>query len=317
MAHSSAPTRGDTTRRIACVAPRPGRIVTAIPTPGSVDPSGLRHPGLRSKVPSGLKNCPLPLRPFAPSPLSPSPSVPPPLRPFAPLPLRPFALYNPRMLNPDRYFDPDPTIRSMARRLYRKVEHLPLVCPHGHVDPRLLADNTPFPDPAELIIIPDHYIFRMFYSQGIPLETLGVPKKDGGPVETDHRKIWQIFGDQLPGCSAARRPAAGSRRSLREVFGIDEPLNSKSAMGIYDRIAEKLAQPEFLPRALFEQVQYRNAGHDGCGASDRWNITGRSGVRLERPGAARPSGRTKQSTSCSRDGTRRSSGLARQPVGRS
>jgi len=156
------------------------------------------------------------------------------------------------MLNPDRYFDADPTIRGLARRLYRKVERLPLVCPHGHVDPRMLADNTPFPDPTELIIIPDHYIFRMFYSQGIALETLGVPTKDGTPVESDHRKIWQIFGDNF---RLFRGTPTGCwvKHEFADVFGINEPLNSKSAMRIYDQIAEKLSQPEFLPRALYER----------------------------------------------------------------
>jgi glucuronate isomerase len=158
------------------------------------------------------------------------------------------------MLNPDRYFDADPTIRGIARRLYRKVERLPLLCPHGHVDPYLLADNTPFPDPTELIIIPDHYIFRMFYSQGITLESLGVPKKDGGPVETDHRKIWQIFGDNF---RFFRGTPTGCwlKHEFAEVFGIDETLNSKSAMRFYDQIAEKLSRPEFLPRALFDRFK--------------------------------------------------------------
>ena len=156
------------------------------------------------------------------------------------------------MLNPDRYFDADPTIRGMARRLYRKVERLPLICPHGHVDPHLLADNAPFPDPTELIIIPDHYIFRMFYSQGIALETLGVPRKDGGPVEADHRKIWQIFGDNY---RLFRGTPTGCwlKHELAEVFGIDESLSSRSAMRIYDQIADKLSRPEFLPRALYDR----------------------------------------------------------------
>src|ERR1700709_2438762 len=91
----------------------------------------------------------------------------------------------------NRYFEPENA--PIARELYERVKDLPLICPHGHVDPRLLADpDYQFGTPVDLLIIPDHYIFRMLYSQSIPLENLGIPTRDGSPVETDHRKIWQL-----------------------------------------------------------------------------------------------------------------------------
>ncbi len=99
--------------------------------------------------------------------------------------------------HPDRYFDPDPTVRGIARKLYETVAELPLVCPHGHVDPAILAGDIPFPNPAALLVIPDHYLLRMLYSQGVPLERLGVPRLDGGPVETDPRKIWMTFAERF------------------------------------------------------------------------------------------------------------------------
>ncbi|MGQ9730760.1 MAG: glucuronate isomerase [Candidatus Zipacnadales bacterium] len=152
----------------------------------------------------------------------------------------------------DRFFDPDPETRRIARSLYEGVRDLPIVSPHGHVDPRIFAGNRPFPDPTELLIIPDHYIFRMLYSQGISLESLGIPTVDGTPVETDRRKIWQLFADHY-------YLFAGTPTSLwlnyvfSEVFTIREKLTSSSAMRIYDRISEALQRPEFLPRALFER----------------------------------------------------------------
>ncbi|MFP6737304.1 MAG: glucuronate isomerase, partial [Planctomycetota bacterium] len=114
------------------------------------------------------------------------------------------------MVHPDRYFDPDPTIRKLASELYASVANLPLVCPHGHVDPALLARNEPFPDPAQLIIIPDHYIFRMLYSQGVRLESLGIAPLDGGACEEDSRKIWQTFADHYHLSAPPRRPAGSS-----------------------------------------------------------------------------------------------------------
>src|SRR5687768_5650645 len=75
----------------------------------------------------------------------------------------------PPMLNPNRYFSPVPAVREIARGLYDREADLPLVCPHGHVDPRMLAEDAPFPNPAALIVVPDHYLVRMLYSQGVAM----------------------------------------------------------------------------------------------------------------------------------------------------
>ena len=153
----------------------------------------------------------------------------------------------------DRYFDPDPAQRRIAGELYESVAGLPLVCPHGHVDPGLLADEEArFGTPAELLIIPDHYVFRMLYSQGVPMEALGVPRADGDAVEQNHRKIWQMFADHF---YLFRGTPSGLwlANELQQVFGVEEKLSGETAQGIYDEIAAKLARPEFRPRALFER----------------------------------------------------------------
>lgn len=158
----------------------------------------------------------------------------------------------PLRLHPDRFFEADPAVRRIARELYEATKDLPLVCPHGHVDPLLLADNSPFPEPTALLIIPDHYIFRMLYSQGVRLEDVGVPTSDGTPVESDPRKIWQLVADHW---FLFRGTPSGAwlAHELHEVFGVRHRLTGHSAQRIYDEIAEKLASPEFLPRTLFEQ----------------------------------------------------------------
>ena len=97
------------------------------------------------------------------------------------------------LLYADRLFPADFATRAVARRLYAEVRDLPIVSPHGHTDPRWYAENAAFPDPAKLFVIPDHYIFRMLYSQGVALEELGIPRKGGAKVETDARKIWRTF----------------------------------------------------------------------------------------------------------------------------
>jgi glucuronate isomerase len=158
-----------------------------------------------------------------------------------------------KRLAKDRYFDPDPTHRRIAQELYEPVADLPIISPHSHVDPRLFADkNATLGTPADLFIIPDHYVFRLLYSQGIPMEALGVPRVDGGAVERDGRKIWQLFADHFP---LFRGTPTGSwlAQELQAVFGVEEKLSGPTAQAIYDQIAEKLASPEFRPRALFER----------------------------------------------------------------
>jgi glucuronate isomerase len=159
----------------------------------------------------------------------------------------------PVSLPEDRYFDPDPTQRKVALEIYRSIEGLPLICPHGHVDPRLFAaDQASFGSPAELLIIPDHYVFRMLHSQGIPLQALGVPRRDGEPVEQDQRLIWQIFAENIH-LFRGTPTGAWLAHVLYEIFAIDKKLSGESANDIYDQISEKLASPHFQPRVLFER----------------------------------------------------------------
>ena len=170
----------------------------------------------------------------------------------------------PKRLAADRYLPPDPATRRIALGLYDLVAGLPIVSPHGHVDPRLLADpEATFGTPTELLIIPDHYVFRMLYSQGIPLEALGIrPRADapGGPrdgrpaTETDHRRAWQLFADHVH-LFRATPSGAWLADELSGVFGIDEPLGSANAGAVYDAIEAQLARPEFRPRALFERFR--------------------------------------------------------------
>ena len=135
----------------------------------------------------------------------------------------------PWTLSPDRCFDADPAQRTVARELYATVKDLPIVSPHGHVPPALLADPAArLGTPADLFIIPDHYVFRMLYSQGVALEDLGVPARDGTPVETDHRRIWQRFAEHF---YLFRGTPTGLwlADELVNLFGVQERLNGESA----------------------------------------------------------------------------------------
>jgi len=156
-------------------------------------------------------------------------------------------------LDPDRCFAPEPARRKLARQLYDAVKNLPLVCPHGHVSPALLGDpNASLGSPAELLIIPDHYVFRMLYSQGVRLEDLGVPSQDGSVVESDPRRIWQRFAEHFY-LFRATPTGLWLADVLVNLFGVEEKLTGENAQPIYDQLEKQLARPEFKPRTMFKQ----------------------------------------------------------------
>ena len=149
------------------------------------------------------------------------------------------------MLDDDRFFPADAKTREIARDLFKSIRKLPLISPHGHTEPRWFAENLPFPDPAQLLIVPDHYVTRMLVSQGHELTRLGVPRRDDGPVETDGRKIWRLFAGNYH-LFRGTPSRVWLDTTFQDLFGLTEPLTALTADAYYDRIAECLAKPEFL-----------------------------------------------------------------------
>lgn len=154
---------------------------------------------------------------------------------------------------PNRLLPTDPNTRATAQRLYAEVKDAPIISPHGHTDPSWFAKNEAFSNPAALFIQPDHYIFRMLYSQGVMLEDLGIPQLDGKHA-ADPRTVWQIFAENYF-LFRGTPTRLWLDYSLAETFGLEERLNANNADRYYDLISEKLALPEFRPRALFERFR--------------------------------------------------------------
>ena len=155
-------------------------------------------------------------------------------------------------LDPDRALPFPPEQRSLAREIYAETKDLPLICMHGHVEPEVFADDLPFADPAQMLIVPDHYVFRMLASQGIEPARLGVPRLDGGPVETDSRKIWRTFCENWK-LFRGTPSRFWLEHELVEVFGVDLAPSAETADAIYDQIAASVAEQEFRPRALLDR----------------------------------------------------------------
>ena len=153
------------------------------------------------------------------------------------------------ILNADRLLPADHTTRAIARRLYASISSVPILSPHGHANPRWFSKNEPFPDPAQLFVVPDHYVFRMLYSQGIPLEHLGI-----GSSEQDPRSVWRIFAQHYY-LFRGTPTRLWLDFAFQELFGLDTRLGPANADEYFDVIAEKLQTPAFRPRALFERFR--------------------------------------------------------------
>lgn len=153
----------------------------------------------------------------------------------------------PLRLHPDRLFPSEHRTLSVARELYESVSSLPIVSPHGHTDPAWFAHNGSFGNATDLLLVPDHYIFRMLYSQGVPLESLGV-----GNPDVDPRAAWRLFADNYH-----LFRGTPSRIWLdwvfAEAFGIDVRLESETSDHYFDVITECLASDACRPRALFDR----------------------------------------------------------------
>ncbi len=154
-------------------------------------------------------------------------------------------------IHPDRLFPAEANTRKIAKTLYKQVRTLPIISPHGHTQAAWFARNEPFPDPAKLFVQPDHYIYRMLYSQGISLEDLEI----GQPELKDARKVWRIFARHYY-LFRGTPTRMWLDFAFQELFGIDvlqKRLSEKTADLYFDTISEKLRTPEFLPRALYER----------------------------------------------------------------
>ncbi|WCT74746.1 glucuronate isomerase [Sphingomonas naphthae] len=156
-------------------------------------------------------------------------------------------------LHPDRLFPSDPSARSVARALYAEVADLPIVSPHGHTDPIWFAENENWTDATSLLLAPDHYIYRMLYSQGVDLDALAIPRKSGVPA-TDPRAAWKLFASHYT-LFRGTPSRLWLDHVFGEVFGIDVALEAATADLYFDTINEKLASEAFRPRALFDRFK--------------------------------------------------------------
>jgi glucuronate isomerase len=157
----------------------------------------------------------------------------------------------PLKLDPDRLFPPEERARGIARELYAQVAGLPIISPHGHTDPTWFSTDANWSNATELLLAPDHYLYRMLYSQGVALADLGVPDKSGVPPH-DPRKAWRILAENFH-LFRGTPSSMWLSHVFGEVFGFDVALDGSTADHYYDTINDKLATEAFRPRALFDR----------------------------------------------------------------
>jgi glucuronate isomerase len=157
----------------------------------------------------------------------------------------------PLKLDPDRLLPADERTRGIARALYAEVAGLPIISPHGHTDPKWFATDANWSNVTELLLSPDHYLYRMLYSQGVALDDLCVPSKAGMPT-TDPRRAWRTFAEHWY-LFRGTPSAMWLGHVFAEVFGIEVQLDASTADLYFDRINEALATDAFRPRALFDR----------------------------------------------------------------
>lgn len=157
------------------------------------------------------------------------------------------------MLNENRLFPAEPSVRHIARTLYDHSKSLPIVSPHGHCDPVTLATDAPLGDPAAELITNDHYLLRLLYSHGVPLEALGVrPAGDPSAAEVDGKEVWRVFASNYH-LFLGTPSKLWFDHTLTEVLGVDAPLRAETADEVYEHVAAQLAEKKYRPRALFER----------------------------------------------------------------
>ena len=166
-------------------------------------------------------------------------------------------------LHPDRLLPPEPGVRAIARRLYEAVRDLPILSPHGHVDPRLLLHDEPFADPASLLVTPDHYVTRLLHASGVPLDALGVGR--GQLAEAEAREVWRLLcshWDVYRGTPVRYWLEA----ELAEIFEVSVRPSAQTADAIYDQVADRLAKDGYRPRALHDRfrIQVLATTDDPC-----------------------------------------------------
>lgn len=133
---------------------------------------------------------------------------------------------------------------DVARELYHDhAKHEPILDYHCHLPPDQIAENRTFGNLAEIWLGGDHYKWRAMRANGVAEESCTGSAGD--------REKFQAWAETVP--HTLRNPLYHwTHLELKNSFGIDELLNSKSAERIWQSANEQLARPEMSVKGILE-----------------------------------------------------------------
>ncbi|MEN9954281.1 MAG: hypothetical protein RL028_883 [Actinomycetota bacterium] len=155
------------------------------------------------------------------------------------------------------------TDSAIALELYGEIRDLPIISPHGHVDPNLFVRNEKFESPTDLFIYHDHYITRLLHADGVSMVELRKPQSD---ADLSHAKnAWLKFFERWA-MFAGTASGYWFQESLQTVFGITQEPSAENALAIFEQIALELARDEMSPIELLKSfnIEFLATTDDPC-----------------------------------------------------
>lgn len=131
-----------------------------------------------------------------------------------------------------RFFDKKLFLSNKtAEKIYSAVKDLPIIDYHCHLDQKLIANNEGFSDIGELWLKADHYKWRSMRLCSVPEFYI--------TGEASYKEKFLKYAEIMP--NLAGSPLYyWTHMELKQIFGIDTPLRSDTAEGIYNRANEVL-----------------------------------------------------------------------------
>ena len=155
-------------------------------------------------------------------------------------------------LHPNRFFmSGTADVQDVAVRLFDSIRQMPIISTHGHADPRWFAENRPLGDPASVLLQVDHYVFRMLYSQGVPLKDLGILGTGESPT-VSQRDAWRTFAKHYS-LFRGTPTRIWLDYVFSKVFNIDVVLSEMTADHYYDVLDTALQTDDFLPNSILRR----------------------------------------------------------------
>lgn len=132
-----------------------------------------------------------------------------------------------------------------AKKLFHEyAEHMPICDYHCHLSPKEIYENRQPENISQLWLSGDHYKWRAMRSAGVEEKYC---TGDAAPKEK-----FEKFAYALQYC-IGNPLYHWAHIELQRYFGIDTPLNAKTAQDIYERANQAIASGDFRPQSLIKK----------------------------------------------------------------